>query len=79
MAGRSTADVKRELESEREQLGDAVKTLRTGAESVRRKLPFVVIGAAGASLVIRTAAKRIVRRKAARSEKRARFLLLGRD
>jgi hypothetical protein len=79
MAARSTADVKRELESERRQLGDAVKTLRTGAEAVRRKLPFVAIGAAGASLAVRTAAKRIARRKAARSEKRARFRLLGRD
>jgi hypothetical protein len=59
---RSPDEVKRELESERERLGDAVSTLRSQASSARRKLPLVALGAAGAGLVFRTAAKRVFRR-----------------
>jgi hypothetical protein len=79
MAGRSTEDVKRDLESERERLGSAVKTLRRQADRLRRKLPFLAVGAAGAGLVLRTAAKRVSRRKAKGRDKRARFSLSDRD
>ncbi len=79
MAGRSTEEVRRELESERERLGDAVRTMRTKAGAARRKLPFVAVGAAGASLLLRTASKRVFGRKATGTEKRARFSFLGRD
>jgi hypothetical protein len=79
MADRSTQDVRRDLQSERERLGDAVSTLRTRAEAARRKLPLVAVGAAGAGLVMRTASKRVFGRKTAGTEKRARFSFLGRD
>jgi hypothetical protein len=77
--GRSTEDVKRELESEREHLGKAVKTIRKQADAARRKLPFVAVGAAGVSLLLRTASRRIFRRKRAGTERRARSSFRGRD
>jgi hypothetical protein len=64
MAGRSTDDVKREIESERERLGDAVKKLRSQADTARRKLPLVALGAAGAGLIARTLRKRVSRQPA---------------
>jgi hypothetical protein len=73
MAGRSAEELKRELESERERLGDAVRALRLQADRMRRRLPALAIGAAGASLLLRGAARRLRGRKAARSEKRPRF------
>ena len=63
MGARSPDEVKRELESERERLGGAVKTLKSRAGTARRRLPLVALGAAGAGLVVRTAAKRVFRRK----------------
>jgi hypothetical protein len=62
MASRSPDEVKRELESERERLGDAVHTLRSQAGTVRRRLPIVALGAAAAGFVLRTIAKRVRRR-----------------
>jgi hypothetical protein len=59
MAGRSTQDVRRDLESERKRLGDAVQIIRTRAGAIRRKLPFLAVGAAGAGLLLRTASKRV--------------------
>ena len=79
MAGRTTDDVKRELEAERERLGDAVKKLRSQAGTVRRRLPFLALGAAGAGLALRTAARRVARKRASGSEKRSRFGFLDRD
>lgn len=76
MGGRSPDDVKREIESERERLGDAVKTLRSQAGVVRRRLPLVALGAAGAGLAVRTVKKHFSRRKA---EKQGRFSFLDRD
>jgi hypothetical protein len=76
MAARTPEEVKRELESERERLGDAVKTLRSQAETVGRKLPFVALGAAGAGLVLRTVKKRVFHRGGAGREKRGRFSFL---
>jgi hypothetical protein len=75
MAGRSAEQVKREIESERERLGDAVKTLRSQAGSVRRRLPLVAIGAAGAGVALRAAKRRLARR---RPEKQGRFSFLDR-
>ena len=79
MAGRSTQDVRRDLESERERLGDAVQTIRRQAGTVRRKLPFVAVGAAGVGFLLRTASRRVFRRRHPGTEKRARFPFLGRD
>ena len=79
MAGRSTQDVRRDLQSERERLGDAVQTIRRQAGAVRRKLPFLAVGAAGVGLLLRTVSRRVFRRQRSGTEKRARFSLLGRD
>ena len=61
-ASRSTDDVKQELETERERLGDAVKTLRSQAQTARRRLPAIAAAAAATGFVLRTVAKRIRRR-----------------
>jgi hypothetical protein len=47
-------DVKKELAVEREQLGDAVRELRSGVDRAKRKLPYVAAAVlvAGALLVI---------------------------
>ena len=58
---RSPEDVKREIEAEREQLGAAVGTLRTRAGAAARKLPLVVLGAAGLGLGARSVGRRIFR------------------
>jgi hypothetical protein len=77
-SGRSPDEVKRELASERERLGAAVKTLRSQVATVRRRLPFVALGTAGAGFVLRTAAKRVFRRKdAGTTEKRPRLRRRG--
>lgn len=79
MGTRSHDEVKREIESERQRLGDAVHALRSQARMMRRRLPIVALGAAGAGLVLRTAKKRVSRRNAPGKERRARFPFSGRS
>jgi hypothetical protein len=53
--GRTPQDVRREIASEREQLADAVDTLRGGIDvsgKLREKLPVVAAGALGAGFVL---------------------------
>lgn len=57
--GRTTADVRREIEAEREQLADAVDHLRGGladatniAGKLRQRLPVVAAGALGAGFLL---------------------------
>jgi hypothetical protein len=57
--GRSAADVRRDIEAEREQLADAVSELRSGLGEVtdiggklRAKLPLVAAGALGAGFFL---------------------------
>jgi hypothetical protein len=57
--GRSAAEVRRDIEAEREQLADAVEDLRSGLEEatdisgkLRQKLPLVAAGALGAGFFI---------------------------
>ena len=47
-------DVQKELAAEREQLGDAVRDVRSGLDDLKRKLPYVAAAvlAAGALVVI---------------------------
>ena len=78
MGGRSSDEVKRELESERRRLGDAVLALRSQADTVRRRLPLIALVAGGTGLVARTAAKRVSSRRAEGREKRARLPFLDR-
>jgi hypothetical protein len=73
MGARTTQEVKRELESERERLGDAVMTLRSQAGSAGRKLSAAALGAAGIGIAAR------VFRHLSTKRNRARFPFLGRD
>ena len=57
---RSEEAIRREIASEREQLADAVKSLRAGIEAKRR--PAALAGAALAAGVAVAAAFRVVRR-----------------
>ncbi len=53
--GRTPQDVRREIASEREQLADAVDSLRAGIDvsgKLREKLPVVAAGALGAGFVL---------------------------
>ena len=53
--GRTPQDVRREIASEREQLADAVDSLRSGFDPtgrLREKLPVVAAGALGAGFVL---------------------------
>jgi hypothetical protein len=77
MAARSADEVKREIESERERLGDAVHILRSQAGTVRRRLPLIAIGVAGAGLVLRTVATRVFRRTGRGKNSRGRAPFLG--
>jgi len=52
MAGRTTEQVKQELESERERLGTAVHTLRRKADRAKRRLPLVALVAAGVAVAV---------------------------
>jgi glucose-6-phosphate-specific signal transduction histidine kinase len=61
MGARSTEEVRRELASERERLGQAASALRSQAGTVRRKLPLVALGVAGAAVALRLVTK-LVRR-----------------
>jgi hypothetical protein len=58
---RSEEDVKRELESERERLGDAVTELRSQADRMARRLPIMAVTAVATALVLRSAAKHLHR------------------
>jgi hypothetical protein len=52
---RTTEDVRRDIETEREALADAVEGLRAEmgvAEKLRAKLPVVAVGALGAGFVL---------------------------
>jgi len=88
MAGnsRTPEQVRREIEAERDQLADAVDTLRTGiGVKLRAKLPAVAAGAVGAGFVIAGgigATMRLLGRRgrAGRTKARAgRFRLVDRD
>ncbi len=53
--GRTPQDVRREIASERDQLADAVDSLRAGFDvsgKLREKLPVVAAGALGAGFVL---------------------------
>jgi hypothetical protein len=57
--GRTAADVRRDIEAEREQLAEAVEDLRTGlgeatdiGAKLRDKLPIVAVGALGAGFFL---------------------------
>ena len=80
---RTTADVRREIATERDQLADAVEGLRTGlgeatdiAGKLRAHLPVVAAGALGAGFVVAGgigATMRLLFRRGREGEEKARF------
>ena len=88
MAGnsRTAEQVRREIEAERDQLADAVDTLRTGVgRNLRAKLPAVAAGAVGAGFVLAGGIGAILRLLARRGREGrtkarvGRFRLVDRD
>jgi cystathionine beta-lyase/cystathionine gamma-synthase len=59
MASRSSDQVKRELESERERLGRAATTLRTQSGMAARRLALAAVGVAAVAVVARAVAARV--------------------
>jgi hypothetical protein len=80
---RTTADVRREIATERDQLADAVEDLRTGlgeatdiGGKLRAHLPVVAAGALGAGFVVAGgigATMRLLFRRGRKGEEKARF------
>jgi hypothetical protein len=79
MRSRSSADVKRELESERERLGDAAQTLRKQSGSVAKRVTLTALGAVAVILAARAVGTRVFRRKDSGKDKGARLPFLDRD
>lgn len=86
--GRNPAELRREIESERERLADAVDSLRSGMNftgKFRGHLPVVAAGAAAAGFVLAGgigATARLVFRRGRESSTRARvgrFSVVDRD
>ena len=85
---RSPEDVRREIAAEREQLSDAVDSLRAGigvTEKVRAKLPLLAAGALGAGFFLAGgigATMRLLMRRSREGRTKAklgRFTLVDRD
>jgi hypothetical protein len=80
---RTTAEVRREIATERDQLADAVEDLRTGlgeatdiGGKLRAHLPVVAVGALGAGFVVAGgigATMRLLFRRGREGEEKARF------
>jgi hypothetical protein len=79
MASRSTAQVRSELESERERLGDAAQTLRSQSTTVAKKVALTAAGAVAVVLLARAARTRVSHRRDPGRDKRARLPFLDRD
>jgi hypothetical protein len=52
MSDKATEQVRRELASEREQLGSAMDDLRNEVDALKRKLPYVAAGAVAAGVLL---------------------------
>jgi len=74
MAARTTKEVRRELQTERERLGEAVHTLRGKAGQAAKKLSLAALGATAVGI-----AARVFRDRDEGKKERARFPFLGRD
>jgi hypothetical protein len=86
--GRTPQDVRREIASEREQLAEAVDSLREGFDvtgKIREKLPVVAAGALGAGFVLAGgigATMRLIARRSREGKEQARvgrFSFVKRD
>jgi hypothetical protein len=52
MPDKASEQVRRELASEREQLGSAMDDLRNEVDALKRKLPYVAAGAVAAGVLL---------------------------
>jgi hypothetical protein len=86
--GRSPADVRREIASEREQLANAMDELRAGFDvtgKIKEKLPVVAAGALGAGFILAGgigATMRLLARRSREGREQARvgrFAFIKRD
>jgi hypothetical protein len=75
MAGKTTKELRRELEAERAGLGKAVRTLRSESGQVAKRLSIAALGTAAVGI----AARVFRRRETEKEERRARLPFLGRD
>ena len=76
MGSRSSGEVRRELESERERLGDAAQTLRKQSGSVAKKVALTAAGAVAFVLVARAVGRRVFHRDDPEKDGRARLPFL---
>jgi hypothetical protein len=79
MGRRSTAEVKRELESERQGLERAATTLRTQSGSVAKRLALTVGVAVAVGIAVKIVAARVFAREEPETQGRARLPFLDRD
>jgi hypothetical protein len=79
MASRSTAEVKRDIESERQGLERAATTLKKQSGSAAKRLALTVGVAVAAAIAVKIVASRVFAREEPGTEERARLPFLGRD
>jgi len=79
MASRSTAEVKRDIESERQGLERAATTLKKQSGTVAKRLALTVGVAVAAAIAVKIVASRVFAREEPETQERARLPFLGRD
>jgi hypothetical protein len=79
MGNRSTTEVRRELESERERLERAATTLRTQSGNVAKRIALTAAAAAAVGIAVKVVASRVFGRDEAEKQGRARLPFPGRD
>jgi hypothetical protein len=74
MAAKTTKELRREIETERARLGEAVHTLRSESGQVAKRLSLAALGATAVGI-----AARVFRARETEKKERARLPFLGRD
>lgn len=78
MGSRSTAEVKREIETERQGLEHAATTLRRDAGGVAKRLALTAAAAVAVGIAVKIVVSRVFARPEPETEERARLPFLGR-
>ena len=79
MASRSTAQLKQEIESERQGLERAATTLKQQSGTVAKRLALTIGVAVAAAIAVKIVASRVFAREEPETVERARIPFLGRD